>query len=58
MLDRLRARGIRSVVVVPLGGEEFGISVVKVIVPDLEDPPESKHRRLGRRAINAMLAAA
>ena len=56
MLDRVGARGVRSVVVVPLGGEELGFSVAKVIVPDLEDPPESRYRRPGRRAINAMLA--
>ena len=58
ILDRLRVRGVRSVVVVPLGGEEFGIAVAKIIVPDLEDPPESRHKRLGRRAVNAMLEAA
>src|SRR5439155_16050351 len=58
MLARLRARGVRSVVVVPLGGADHGIAVAKVIVPDLEDPPESRHRILGRRAVNAMLAAA
>lgn len=58
ILDRLRKRGVRSVVVVPLGGEELGFSVAKVIVPDLEDPPESRHRRFGRRAISAMLEAA
>ena len=58
LLRRLRAGGIRSVIVVPIGGEDYGISVAKVIVPDLEDPPESKHRHLGRRAVNAMLAAA
>ena len=57
MLGRLRGRGIRSAVVVPLGGEEMGFSVAKVVVPDLEDPPESRHRRLGRRALNAMLGA-
>ncbi len=58
LLGRLRARGIRSVVVVPIGGEDHGIAVAKVIVPDLEDPPESKHRHLGGRAVNAMLAGA
>ena len=58
LLDHLRGRGIRSVVAVPIGGEDYSIAVAKVIVPDLEDPPESKHRQLGRRAVNAMLAAA
>jgi ribosomal protein S12 methylthiotransferase accessory factor YcaO len=38
-----------------LGGEELGLSVAKVVVPDLEDPPESRHRRFGRRAVSAML---
>ena len=57
LLDRLRVRGVRSVVVVPMGGEELGFSTAKVIVPDLEDPQENKHRRLGRRAVNTMLAA-
>ena len=55
MLGRLKARGVRSAVAVPLGGETAGFSVAKMIVPDLEDPPESRYRRLGRRAINAML---
>ena len=54
----LKKRGIRQIVAVPLGGEEFGISVVKMIVPDLEDPPDSPHRVLGRRAVNAMMGQA
>ena len=58
MLNRLRVRGVRSVVVTPLGGEDMGFSVAKVIVADLEDPPESRHRHFGRRAVNAMLAGA
>jgi ribosomal protein S12 methylthiotransferase accessory factor len=56
LLTRLNRARIGSVVVVPLGGEDHGISVAKVVVPDLEDPPESRHRQIGRRAINAMLA--
>lgn len=57
MLGQLKGRGIRSAVIVPLGGEGMGFSVAKVVVPDLEDPPESRHRRFGRRALNAMLGA-
>jgi ribosomal protein S12 methylthiotransferase accessory factor len=57
ILERLNSRGIRSAVVVPLGGEQMGFSVAKIVVPDLEDPPESRHRRFGRRGLNAMLGA-
>lgn len=57
MLARLKERGVRSVVATPLGGEDMGFSVAKTVVADLEDPPESRHRRPGRRAISAMLAA-
>jgi ribosomal protein S12 methylthiotransferase accessory factor len=50
-----RRNGIRSAIAVPLGGERFGIAVVKMIIPDLEDPPDIPHRVLGRRALNAMM---
>jgi ribosomal protein S12 methylthiotransferase accessory factor len=55
VVRRFKKHGIRSAVAVPLGGEPFGIAVVKMVIPDLEDPPDIPHRVLGRRALNAML---
>ena len=57
-VECFRRNGIRSAVAVPLGGEPFGIAVVKMIIPDLEDPPDIPHRVLGRRALNAMMGQA
>lgn len=55
LLARLRARGIDSVVVVPLGGEDLGVSVARVFIPSLEDPIASPHWRPGPRGFRAML---
>jgi YcaO-like protein with predicted kinase domain len=52
-LDRLRAAGISEVVVVDLTREEFGIPVVRVIIPGLEGPTTTvRSCRLGARAMN------
>jgi ribosomal protein S12 methylthiotransferase accessory factor len=56
-VGRLEAARIGSVVVVPLGGEDFGVAVAKVIVADLEDHPDDPDRRPGRRAVRAMMRA-
>jgi ribosomal protein S12 methylthiotransferase accessory factor len=52
-LDRLRSAGINEVIVVDLTREEFGIAVVRVIVPGLEGPTRIVPScRLGQRAMN------
>jgi ribosomal protein S12 methylthiotransferase accessory factor len=58
MVERLRAVGVRSIIVVPLEAGEAGYAVAKVLVPDLENPPGDRRFPYGRRAVRAMLAAA
>lgn len=54
-LDRLRSAGISEVIVVDLTREEFGIAVVRVIVPGLEGPAGVVPPcRLGQRAMNVI----
>jgi YcaO-like protein with predicted kinase domain len=51
-LTALRSAGISEVVAVDLTSEEFGIPVVRVIVPGLEGPTTTvRSCRLGRRAM-------
>jgi YcaO-like protein with predicted kinase domain len=54
-LEPLRQRGITSVVAVPLGGEEYDMSVCRVLVNELESPAGTRKHRFGGRALNAML---
>jgi ribosomal protein S12 methylthiotransferase accessory factor len=54
-LEPLRRRGIGSVVVVPMGGEDYGMSVCRVLVNELESPAGIRKHRFGGRALNAML---
>jgi YcaO-like protein with predicted kinase domain len=58
MVERLRAVGVRSIIVVPLEAGEAGYAVAKVLVPDFENPPGDRRFPYGRRAVRAMLAAA
>jgi ribosomal protein S12 methylthiotransferase accessory factor len=58
MVERLRAVGVRSVIVVPLEAGDADYAVAKVLVPDLENPPGERRYLYGRRAVRAMLAAA
>jgi ribosomal protein S12 methylthiotransferase accessory factor len=52
-LSGLRTAGISEVVVVDLTREEFGIPVVRVIIPGLEGPTTTvRSCRLGSRAMN------
>jgi YcaO-like protein with predicted kinase domain len=52
-LERLRSAGINEVIIVDLTREEFGIAVVRVIVPGLEGPTGIVSScRLGQRAMN------
>jgi YcaO-like protein with predicted kinase domain len=54
-LEPLRQRGIGSVVAVPLGGEDYGMSVCRVLVNELESPAGTRKHRFGGRGLNAML---
>lgn len=47
--------GLNRVVVIPLGGEQFGIRVAKLYVPGLEDRLTNTNWRPGPRATAAML---
>jgi YcaO-like protein with predicted kinase domain len=51
-LDALRSVGIGEVVAVDLTREEFGIAVVRVIIPGLEGPTGIVSCLLGRRAMS------
>jgi len=56
-LTALRSAGISEVVAVDLTREEFGIPVVRVIVPGLEGPTTTVPScRLGQRAMELMSA--
>src|SRR5262249_50408155 len=54
MIDRLRAVGLDSVVVFDLTKPEFGISVVKVVIPGLEGIHSFPNYIFGARARRAM----
>jgi ribosomal protein S12 methylthiotransferase accessory factor len=58
MVERLRAVGVRSAVVVPLEGGEAGYAVAKALVPDLETLAGDRRFARGKRALRAMLARA
>jgi len=51
----LAKAGLKRVVVIPLGGERFGIEVAKIYVPGLEDRLTNANWRPGSRATAAML---
>jgi YcaO-like protein with predicted kinase domain len=51
----LKRAGTERVVVVPMGGSRFGIHVVRVFVPGLEDRLTNRNWRPGKRAAAAML---
>jgi ribosomal protein S12 methylthiotransferase accessory factor len=56
-LNRLRVSSIDEVIAVDLGGGEFGISVLKLLAPRLEDRGPNSNWRPGRRAATAILAS-
>lgn len=58
LIEKLKSADINEVVVVPLGGEHMGISVVKVLAPDLEDMTSNLNWRPGRRVLQFMGLAA
>ncbi|EJZ17262.1 hypothetical protein RCCGEPOP_31661 [Rhizobium sp. Pop5] len=51
VLDTLRHRAVASVVVVRLSDERLPFSVVKVVIPELENPEGERARRFGTRAL-------
>ena len=53
--DRLLQRKVAQIIAVPLGGEAFGGSVVKVLAPRLEDRSPNRNWRPGPRALSSML---
>jgi ribosomal protein S12 methylthiotransferase accessory factor len=57
VLDRLEARGVTEVTMVRMGGAQYGISVVRVFAPDLEDKAANRNWRPGKRYLRAMMAA-
>jgi ribosomal protein S12 methylthiotransferase accessory factor len=54
-LDALRRAGIPDVYLFPLGGEEIGINVVRVLVPTLEAGLEQGVVRIGSRGLAGLL---
>jgi ribosomal protein S12 methylthiotransferase accessory factor len=56
-LARLKRAGITSAIAISLAGEELPFAVVKMIVPQLENPEGARKRRYGERAISRTLTA-
>lgn len=56
VLSRLKAAGIRKVIAVPLSAPEKPFSVVKLLVPELENPDGRRRIRLGARALSKSLS--
>lgn len=54
LVERLRAAGLPSVLVVDLGNERWGVPVVRVVVPGAEGPDDEPTYVPGRRARAAM----
>ncbi|OAP38595.1 hypothetical protein AU381_22290 [Sinorhizobium glycinis] len=48
--------GVRSVVAVPLSRDDLPFAVVKVLVPDLENPDGERARRFGPRALSKAIS--
>lgn len=55
---RLRAKGFSRVVAVPLSDGSLPVSVVKVVVPGLENPEGARRHPLGPRALSRIFEAA
>ncbi|KAA0695579.1 hypothetical protein DTW90_23225 [Neorhizobium sp. P12A] len=54
-LDCLKQAGVTSAIAVPLTAMDLPFSVVKVLVPQLENPDGARKRRFGERAISQQL---
>jgi len=55
LIDKVRARGIKTLTLVPFEAPDFPFVLARTIAPDLEQDPRSRNRNLGRRALSAML---
>jgi ribosomal protein S12 methylthiotransferase accessory factor len=58
LVERLATVGVRSVIGVPLDGNELPFYVIKMLVPDLENPDGKRKHRLGPRALSKSLELA
>jgi ribosomal protein S12 methylthiotransferase accessory factor len=58
IVERLRATGIGSAIVVPFDTGIEGFAVAKVLVPELEHPPGNRKKNYGRRALKLIMAQA
>jgi YcaO-like protein with predicted kinase domain len=56
VLERLRSGGVADLASVSLGGEAYGVAVVKVFAPGLEDKAANRNWRPGRRYLRTMMA--
>jgi YcaO-like protein with predicted kinase domain len=54
-LDRLKAAGVARIIAVPLHSPGLPFSVVKVFIPALENPDDTRARRFGPRALSKAL---
>ncbi|MBB3593128.1 ribosomal protein S12 methylthiotransferase accessory factor [Rhizobium sp. BK529] len=57
LLARLRASGISSVIALPLTSTDLPFSVVKIFIPDLENPAGNRLHRFGKRALAKAMRA-
>jgi len=57
LLARLRASGIGSVIALPLTPEDLPFSVMKIFIPDLENPEGNRLHRFGQRALARAMRA-
>lgn len=55
-IDHLKDAGMQSAIVVRLSAEALPFAVVKIFVPDLENPDGERARRFGPRALSKALA--
>jgi ribosomal protein S12 methylthiotransferase accessory factor YcaO len=58
ILRKLIAAGIDEVVVVKLPTEDLGISIVRVLIPDLQIPLHGQRTQVSRRALRQLLELA
>lgn len=58
LLSKLREAGIMTAIAVSLHPPGLPVSVVRTIVPDLENPDGARKRRLGPRALSFAISAA
>jgi ribosomal protein S12 methylthiotransferase accessory factor len=57
LLARLRSSGIGSVIALPLTPANLPFAVVKIFIPDLENPEGNRLRRFGKRALARAISA-